>query len=131
MASVKGAGDRAKWLHWLARVAGTLVAGYWLLDCIFSGMNDPTPWGREYTILACLIVASFLGVAIAWWREGLGGAVVLGCAVAHSTFAYFAAGHSRGLAMLVSGGPFFLIGALFLASWRCSGKARPGNESGA
>ena len=131
MASVKGAGDRAKWLHWLARVAGTLVAGSWLFVGIVSGIDEPTPLGLESAIMACLIVASSLGVAIAWWREGLGGAVVLGCAVAYSTFAYFAAGHHTELAMLISGGPFFLIGALFLASWRCSGKARPGNESGA
>ena len=71
------------------------------------------------TIMAGLIITSVLGVLIAWWREGIGGTILVICAVAHSTFAYIVAGHNKGLAMLISGGPFLLIGILFLASgWR-------------
>ena len=71
------------------------------------------------TIMAGLIITLVLGVLIAWWREGIGGTILVICAVAHSTFAYVVTGHNKGLAMLVSGGPFLLIVILFLASgWR-------------
>jgi hypothetical protein len=58
-----------------------------------------------------------LSVLIAWWRDGLGGTLVVVCAIAHSTFAAIASGHHHGLAVLISGGPFLLVGILFLASW--------------
>jgi hypothetical protein len=79
-----------------------------------------------------LIVTSILGVLVAWFREGLGGAILLTVGVAHSTFALFAAGHNRGLAMLISGGPFLLIGVLFLASWWRAGRTgrRQGRAQG-
>jgi len=43
--------------------------------------------------------------------------MMLAVAVAHSTFAYFSAGHNKGLAMLISGGPFLIVGLLFVGSW--------------
>ena len=84
---------------------------------VVSGVSEPEPWTLESTIMAGLIVASALGVLIAWWREGIGGVVVVVCAVAYSTFAYVVAGHNKALAVSVSGGPFLLAGLLFLASW--------------
>ena len=57
---------------------------------------------------------------IAWWREWIGGVVLVICAIAHSTFACFAAGHNHAFAMLISGGPYLLTGILFLWSWRKS-----------
>ena len=71
-----------------------------------------------------------LPTAILDWDQSVASRTLIS-AVAYSTFAYFDGGHSRGLAMLISGGPYFLIGALFLASWWCSRKAGPRNESGA
>jgi len=64
-----------------------------------------------------LIPASALSVLITWRQEEIGGTLLLICAIAHSTFEYFASGHNQGLAMLISGGPFLLVGILFLASW--------------
>jgi MYXO-CTERM domain-containing protein len=58
------------------------------------------------------------GVLTAWWRERIGGIVLLVIALAHGTFALISSGHNRGFAVLISGGPFLLIGLLFLASWR-------------
>ena len=103
--------------RWVARGLGSLVAAFWVFIGVASGISEPGPWTLESAIMAGLIVASALSVLVAWWREGVGGALVVVCAVAHSTFACFAAGHNRGLAILISGGPFLLIGVLFLASW--------------
>jgi len=70
--------------------------------------------------MTCLISSSIIGVVIAWFREFIGGIFILFIAIAHSTFAFIVAGHNKGLAMLISGGPFFAIGFLFIAAWRSS-----------
>jgi hypothetical protein len=114
-------GDRddrtTRWMRWIARVLGSLVAAYWLLMGLAYGLGETQAWGAEDRIMAGLLTASVVGVALAWWREGPGGLVLVIVAAAHSTFAYFAAGHHRALAMLISGGPLLVIGLLFLGVW--------------
>lgn len=44
--------------------------------------------------------------------------------IAHSTFAFFAAGHNKALAVVISGGPFLLAGILFLVFWRSAARSR-------
>lgn len=109
-----------KWIRWIARGTGALVAGYWLIIGILLGILESEPWTTESYIMAMLVIASALSVLVAWWREGLGGIMVLACAIAHSTFAYIASGHNRAFAILISGGPFFVVGILFLSSWQRS-----------
>ena len=110
-------GQAAKWLRWIARGTGSFVAGFWLFVGIVAAIVESRPLTLEGVIMVRLIISSALSVLIAWWREGVGGAIVVVCAIAHSTFAYVASGHNEGLAMLISGGPFLLVGILFLASW--------------
>jgi hypothetical protein len=110
-------GRSEKVIRWIARGIGSLVAGFWLFAGIASGIVESGPLTVESGIMAGLITASAVGVLIAWWREGIGGIVVMACAVAHAIFAYVASGHNKGLAIAISGGPFSLVGALFLASW--------------
>lgn len=71
-------------------------------------------------MLAGLVIFAVLGILISWWREGIGGTVVVIGAVALGTFAYVTAGFNKGWAMLITGGPLLVIGLLFLASWRRS-----------
>lgn len=103
-----------------ARGIGAFVAAYCLFMGIGYGIAEPEPLALENVIMTVLITASVLGICIGWRRERAGGTLLAVCAVAHSTFAYFAAGHNKGFAMLISGGPFLLIGALFLLAWRRS-----------
>jgi len=112
----KASGRPSRWLRRLARGAGSLVAGFWLFIAVLGAVKGTEPWTVETSILMGLIIASAGSVAVGWWREGVGGALLIAVAVAHSTFAYFAAGHNKGLAMAVSGGPFLVVGLLFLAS---------------
>jgi hypothetical protein len=107
----------AKILRWTARGFGTLIASIWLLIAILSLIYEQEQGGIESTIMAVLIVSSILGVVIAWLRELEGGLIILVIAIAHSTFALIEAGHNKGLAVLISGGPFFVIGSLFIATW--------------
>jgi len=118
MHSVGNTSDRpTKWLRRMARGTGSLVAGFWLFLSIVGAINESEPWTLESRILVGLIIASAGSVAVGWWREGVGGVLLVAVAVAHSTFAYFAAGHNKGLAMAISGGPLLVVGLLFLASW--------------
>jgi hypothetical protein len=106
-----------KWVRRIARGVGSLVAAFWLFMGVAHGIHETGPMTLESVIMAVLMVTSISGVCLAWWREGTGGTVVLLSGVAHSTFAYFAAGHNTAYAMLISGGPFLLIGSLFLTSY--------------
>ncbi len=125
MMKAKSTDDRAtKWMRWIARGVGSLVTGFWLFVGIVFGVVDPEPWTLESGSMAGLVISSTLGVLIAWWRDGLGGLILVICAIAHSTFAYFSSGHNTGLAMLISGGPFLLSGILFRASWSRSWKSQ-------
>ena len=118
MANTKYTGDRAaKWVRWIARGIGSLVGGLFLLIGIASAIFDPTPWSLEGAMLAGLVIFAVLGILIAWWREGIGGTVVLIGAIALGTFAYVTAGHNKVWAMLITGGPLLVTGILFLASW--------------
>ena len=85
---------------------------------ILSGIMDDSPWIWQSTVIAILILASCVGTATAWSREGLGSILLIATGLAHSTFAYFESGHNKVPAALFSGGPFLIAGLLFLWSWR-------------
>jgi len=93
------------------------VAALFLFIAIVSAFFDPEPPTLEGAVLGGLVLAGVLGVVVAWWREGLGGTVVVVVAIALGIFAYVTAGHNRGFAVLVAGGPFLVSGILFLACW--------------
>ena len=124
MKNIDTVGQAEKWIRWLARGTGSLAAAFWLFVGIVAGISETEPWTVESAILAGLILSSALGVLIAWFREGIGGGIVVMCAIAHSTFAYIVSGHNKGFAMLITGGPFLLSGILFLISWWRSKKRR-------
>ena len=88
-------GQAAKWLRWIARGIGSFVAGFWLFVGIVSAIVESRPLTLEGVIMVSLIISSALSVLIAWWREGVGGAIVVVCAIAHRTFAYVASGHNE------------------------------------
>ena len=55
--------------------------------------------------------------------QGRDGIFLVISGIAHSTFAFFAAGHNKLLAALVSGGPFLPVVILFLVSWRSTARS--------
>lgn len=113
--------DRSvKILRWLARGIGTLIASFWLFIVIVSIFTESTARDIESIIMAILIFCSIVGVIVAWFRELEGGTILLIVALAHSVFAMIVAGRNKGFAMLISGGPFLVIGSLFIATWRRS-----------
>jgi hypothetical protein len=105
-------------LRWSARAVGSLPALGWVSVGLVSALLEREPWTRESAWMVLLISVLTLAVLLAWRREKLGGALLVVGAVAFGLFAYVTAGRNKGYAMLVSGGPFLLSGALFLAAWR-------------
>jgi hypothetical protein len=106
-----------KILRWLARGIGTLIASFWLFIVIVSIFTESTAMDIESIIMTILIFSSIVGVTVAWFRELEGGIILLIVALAHSVFAMIVAWRNKGFAMLISGGPFFVIGSLFIATW--------------
>lgn len=76
-----------------------------------------TPMIAEGFILAGLITINVAGVIIAWWKEKIGGTIIVAAAVSLCTFSYIEAGHNKILALLISGFPFLISSILFLISW--------------
>ena len=114
----QGSGKQvALWLRWIARGLGTLVAGFWVFIGILEAIFGSDPWTVESTVLAALIVAAAVAVTVAWWREGIGGSLLLLVGVAYGVFAFVTAGHNKLFAGAITGVPVLLVGLLFLGSW--------------
>lgn len=108
----------ARWMRWLGRGIGSFAGAWWLFIAIAEVIVDRTSWSLEGAVLGGLVGVTALGVLVAWWRERIGGTIVVVGAAALCVFAYVTAGYNKGLAVLISGGPFLVAGILFLESWR-------------
>ena len=99
-----------------ARTLGAMVAVVWLLAGIGYAVLDPWTLTSELVIVFLFFLA--LGVGIAWWKEGAGGIMLIVLSVAFSIFAGIEATHNRAFAVFLSGGPFLIVGILFLLTWQ-------------
>ena len=119
MKNISNSNDRtAKRIRWAARVIGIIIGAFWIMSLIASSIAEfGTPVPIEGFILAGLITINMAGVIIAWWKEKIGGIIIVTAAAALCTFSYIEAGHNKILAMLFSGFPFLISGILFLISW--------------
>jgi hypothetical protein len=106
-------------LRWLARLAGLVSMGVLVLFLKGEdGLTSRAAWAKvrpvEWLGLVFFPFGVLLGLALAWWREGLGAAV----AALSLTAFYLVYGL---LAGRLPGGPWFLIftapAVLFYASW--------------
>ena len=104
MSSNERAGNwAARWVRWIARLVGALVAAFWLFSGIVSVVVGPQePWSIESTMMVIFILTLTVGVIVAWWRAGIGGTVLTVCGVAFGIFGYVSAGHNKGFAVRAS-----------------------------
>lgn len=108
-------------VRWLARLVSTLAAAFWLLILLniiacdalvgFVCLN----W--EMAVLLGLVMVSLLCVILSWWREGVGGTLMLLWGIAFSAIAFMTSPTRRAFSIIVSGVPFLVAGTLFIASW--------------
>ena len=103
-----------------ARIVGVMGAVLWLVPLVAGlgtteanqDVDDDAFW--ESVGVFVLAIANIGGVALAFFREQVGGGWLLGSGVLFSVFAIVTAGRNHWLAALVSGGPFLAAGVLFL-----------------
>ena len=109
--------NRRNWIRWVARLLALIVGGLWLFISIVSTIDEgiSRDW-ESLTMVAFMIAAPFV-LAAAWKKEKIGGLILIGYSLLFSTFGYLSAGHNKLFAMMISGGPFLLVGLAFLASW--------------
>ena len=96
-------------LRWTARIIGTIVALFWVLMTIASGIAESSGLTLEGFVIAIMVAGTTIGVFIAWTNEWRGGIISLFLGIAFSTFALISAGRNHVLAMLVTGGPYVVV----------------------
>ena len=98
-------------LKWTARVWS--IASILFIAPFFFGEESGTPTLTESIALAMFPGGVVMGMLIAWWRAGLGGAVSVLSLIAFYVYMFALQGH-------LPGGPYFILlavpGFLFLAS---------------
>ena len=104
-------------MRWLARVAGSLMAGFWLLAGLAFALVEREPFTLESASMAALILAVTMAAIVSWRDERIGGTLLTIAGLAFGAFAYLSEGRNKGYAMLVSGAPFVIAGVLLLAAW--------------
>ena len=115
------------WIRILARTWGTLAASYWgllILAYAIGGEDEYAVEGAqiEGILLAILIVCAVVSTIYAWRNEHQGGLALLVVGFMLSVFALITAGRNHLFAMMVSGVPFMVSGALFLLADRAEEK---------
>jgi hypothetical protein len=92
-----------------------VVSIFVLLLFVFGeGFNRAALRSREWILMIFFPIGVTAGMAVAWCREGLGGAITLASLIAfYLTHLIFSGGFPRGWAFLAFASPSFL----FLAHW--------------
>lgn len=110
-------------LHWSARIL-SLVSTYVILLFFVGERFEITRIGaREWVGLLLFPFGVIVGFALAWWKEGLGGAISIACVLGFY-LVYGLVLNGR----LNQGWAFFVLalpGFLFLLSWLRSHSGRP------
>lgn len=109
----------AQTLQWLARGLSVVSIFVILLFFIGEGFNPAALRSKEWVLMIFFPIGVVAGMAIAWWKEGLGAAITITALLAFYVAHYLFAGDlPRGWAFVT----FALPGFLFLAHWRLSQK---------
>ena len=102
-------------VRWIARIAGILSTAMFLVlfvaDCVKKGS---IAIGDDRILMTAFMLLAFIGLGIAWKREGIGGATAL---VGLVGFTVFAPASLPGGAVLVIAGLYGLPTLLFLYCW--------------
>lgn len=111
---------QSKVLMWFARITGLLVSVIWLYNLISGAavetMDSQMEFSIEGVLMTILVVASIVGIAIAWKYPFNGGKIIVITSVFLIIFNYFSAGQNKYIPIAVQGLPFFLVGIFFIQS---------------
>ena len=98
-------------IRWIARISSILFTGVFILMFLGEGFDPAKITVREWTSLFFFPFGLVVGMILAWWKEGLGGAIAVGSTLATLIVGDF---NSSGAGyMLICASPGFL----FLLYW--------------
>lgn len=108
-------------VRWTARVWTIASVALVLAFMVGEGFNPSVLKPNEWLLTLFFPIGICVGMILAWWKDGLGGIVTVGCLLAFYVI-HFAIAHTlpHGWAFLAFAAPGFL----FLLTWFLSQKTR-------
>ena len=108
-------------IRWIARILGTILAVYLVLTTIANLIMDFKAWDFIPYVYFAFFIVFAIGVIIAWFKEKIGGIILIAGAVAGSIFSIIVGLNKPDFDLLdfiiLAGLPFLIIGILFLVYW--------------
>ena len=99
---------------------GTMLVGEAVTEYLREGFVLPELAG---ILLAVIGIVALAGMIVTFWRERIGGIMLVACSAALGVHIANYAGRNHLLAWAMVGLPFLISGVLFLNSWRLSREA--------
>lgn len=108
-------------IRWVARILGTILAVYLVLTTIANLIMDFKAWDFIPYVYFAFFIVFAIGVIIAWFKEKIGGIILIAGAMAGSIFSIIVGLNKPDFDLLdfiiLAGLPFLIIGILFLVYW--------------
>ena len=117
----KNISKSARVIRWIARISGTLLAVYLVFTTIANLIMDFKSWDFIPYVYFVFFIILAIGVIIAWFKEKIGGIILIAGAVAGSIFSIIVGLNNPDFDLLdfiiLAGLPFLIAGILFLIYW--------------
>ncbi len=115
-------------LRWTARAGSILMTGVLLLFALGEGSSHSSVSAPELLLFAFFPIGVFLGMAVAWWWERLGGSITVAALAGFYLMHHLASSRfPSGLAFVLIAAPgFFFLAAGLLSPRDPRGSAFPG-----
>lgn len=105
---------KLNFLRWIARIISSLAIAFFIFMIGGDISFNPESWTLVGGMVAGFAIVLMISVIIAWLNEGIGGAILLFCAIAFAIFIYITAGRNKIKASVLISSPFWISGVLFL-----------------
>ncbi len=106
---------------WIARMLGTVLAVYLVFSNVVALITNFMAWDFIAYASFAFIVICAVGVIVAWFKEKIGGIILVVSAVAVSIFSIIVGLNNPNFdfmdLIILVGLPFLIIGILFLVYW--------------
>ena len=121
-----GINKSSRVIRWVARILGSILAVYFVFTTVANLIMDFKTWDFAAYIFFAFTIIFAVGVIIAWFKEKIGGIILITGAVAGNIFSIVVGLNNPNFDLLdfiiLAGLPFLIAGILFLVYWRKSKK---------
>ena len=117
----KNISKSARAICWISRILGTFLAVYLIFTTIANLIIDYKAWDFIPYVYFVFFIILAIGVTIAWFKEKIGGIILIAGAVAGSIFSIIVGLNNPDFDLLdfiiLAALPFIIVGILFLIYW--------------